>query len=57
METFKITSNKSKRHYTINVGYAKYRTIKMSKEEFNQAHYWTLNDWKQFLTTDEYYKL
>lgn len=57
METFKLTRNKSKRHYTINVGYAKYRTIKMSKEEFNQAYYWTLNDWKQFLTTDEYYKL
>jgi hypothetical protein len=53
----KITSNKSKRHYTINVGYATYRTLSMDKIEFESAYYWTENDWKQFLKTDEYYKL
>ena len=39
METFKITSNKSKRYYTINMGYAKYRSLPMSKQEFNNAYY------------------
>ena len=31
----KITSNKSARTYTINFVYAKYRTFKMSKQEFD----------------------
>jgi hypothetical protein len=53
----KITSNKQKRHYTIKLNYAIYRTLPMSKQEFNSAYYWTENDWKQFLKTDEYYKL
>lgn len=53
----KITSNKSARTYTINFVYAKYRTFKMSKQEFESAYYWTINDWKQFLKTDEYYKV
>ena len=52
----KITSNKSKRTYTIKNDYAKYRTFTMSKQEFDSAYYWTENDWKQFLKTDEYYK-
>jgi hypothetical protein len=61
VETFKnkvmkITSNKSKRTYTIKNDYAKYRTFTMSKQEFDSAYYWTENDWKQFLKTDEYYK-
>ena len=53
----KITSNKSARTYTINVGYAKYRTFKMSKQEFDSAYYWSQNDWNQFLKTDEYFKV
>lgn len=57
MENFKITSNKQKRHYTINKGYVKYRTLPMDKQEFNKAYYWTQNDWQQFLKTNEYYKL
>lgn len=57
METLKITSNKSKRHYTINKGYVKYRTLPMSKQEFESAYYWTQNDWRDFLTTDEYYAI
>ena len=51
----KITSNKKARTYTINMVYAKYRTFKMSKQEFECNQYNTDNDWKQFLKTDEYY--
>jgi len=53
----KITSNKSKRHYTIKLTYAKYRTLPMSKQEFDSAYYWTKKDWDQFLTTNDYYKI
>ena len=53
----KVTSNKSARTFTLRNETAKYRTIRMSKQEFNSATYWTENDWKQFLKTDEYYKV
>ena len=53
----KITSNKSKRHYTIKTESGKYRTLPMSKEESNSANYWTGQDWQNFLKTDEYYKV
>ncbi len=53
----KITSNKSARTYTLKLSYATYRTFKMSKEEFSNAYYWTQEDWKQFLKSDEYYKV
>ena len=54
---FLVTSNKSKRHYTLadTSTETKYRTLPMSKAEFNSAEYWTGNDWSQFLKTDEYY--
>lgn len=53
---FRITSNRSKRHYTLfdTATGTKYRTFPMTKQEFNSADYWTGNDWKQFLKTDEY---
>ena len=53
----KVTSNKSARTFTIKNETAKYRTFKMSKQEFESAYYWTENDWKQFLKSDEYYKV
>ena len=53
----KTTSNKSARTYTIRVNGNKYRTLQMSKQEFDSAYYWTENDWKQFLKTDEYYSV
>lgn len=61
-ETIKVSANQRYRTFTIRkyidgVFFVKYRTISMSKEEFNSAEYWTENDWKQFLTTDEYYKV
>ena len=36
---------------------SKYRTLPMKKEEFNKELKNTENDWKQFLKTDEYYKI
>ena len=53
----KISSNKSKRTYTIRTESAKYRTFPMSKQEFANADYWTGNDWSKFLKTNEYYKV
>ena len=57
-EILKISSNKSKRIFTIRTKYAKYRTLPFTKEEFEHADFfWTGNDWKQFLKTDEYFKV
>lgn len=53
----KISSNKSKRTFTIVTDAAKYRTLTMSKEEFESANYWTGQDWAQFLKTNDYYKV
>lgn len=53
-----MTANKSKRHFTITMeDGTKYRTTPMSKFEFNDSLYNTLNDWKYFLRSDEYYKV
>lgn len=53
----KISSNKSKRHYTITTESGKYRTLPMSKDEFHSASYWSGQDWQNFLKTDEYYRI
>ena len=53
----KVTSNKSARTFTIKNETATYRTFKMSIEEFQSCQYNTENDWKQFLKSDEYYKV
>lgn len=52
----KVTPNKTNRTFTIRTGVAKYRTMRMSKEEFSEALNWTGNDWNQFLEGDEYYR-
>jgi len=57
LTAMKTTSNKSARTYTIRVNGNKYRTLQMSKQEFDSAYYWSENDWKQFLKTDEYYTI
>jgi len=62
METLKVTANQSKRTFTIrkyinDKFFAKYRTISMSKSEFNSCEYNTENDWKQFLKSDDYYNV
>lgn len=62
LESYAVKQNKSKKTYTIrcyslNNLYAIYRTLPMSKEDFNNAYYYTQNDWRNFLKTDEYYKV
>ena len=57
-EVLRISSNKSKRTFTIRTKFAKYRTLQFTKEDFNHADFfWTANDWRQFLKTDECYKV
>ena len=51
----KVTPNKSQRTYTIRRQGIKFRTLQMSREEFDSAEYWTGQDWSNFLKTDEYY--
>ena len=53
----KVTPNDSKRTFTIRIDGAKYRTTRISRDEFEDAKYWTGNDWNQFLKTDEYYRV
>lgn len=47
--TFKVTSNKSKKHFTININGVKFRTLHLSKDEFEEAEYNTENDWKDYV--------
>ena len=51
----KVTPNKSQRTFTIRRQGLKFRTLQMSREEFDSAEYWTGQDWSNFLKTDEYY--
>lgn len=51
METLKSISG---REFTNGI---KYRTLQMSREEYESANNWTGNDWSQFLKTDEYYRV
>ena len=53
----KISSNKSKRTFTIVTESAKYRTYPMTKDEFNSCEYNTGNDWQNFLKSNDYYKV
>ena len=62
MQTIKVTPNYSSRTFTIRT-YTdsklnnKYRTIKLSKDEFNSELNNTENDWNQFLKSSDYYKV
>ena len=53
-QVIKISSNKSARTYTIKTNGSTYRTVKMSKEEFENNSNNTGNDWKEFLNNGEY---
>lgn len=61
--TIKATANKSARTFTLRYCdengnlIAKYRTFRMSKEEFESSEHHTQNDWKQFLKTPNYFKV
>ena len=52
----KITSNVKERTFRIKTESATYKTIRMTKDEFNNADNWTGQDWQSFLNrTFEYY--
>jgi len=55
--TLKVSSNKSKRTYTIKTDAATYRTSPMTKDEFESCEYNTGNDWSYFLRSNDYYKV
>jgi arsenate reductase-like glutaredoxin family protein len=57
-QTFHVSTNYSLRTFTIYTESAKYRTLKMSQDEFNDAMHNTGKDWQNFLlTTQDYYKV
>lgn len=56
-ETLKISANHSRRTFTIRTEVAKYRTIRLSNEEFNSCLNNTGQDWRQFLRSDDYYEV
>jgi len=51
----KVSSNRSQRTFTLIVNGIKYRTTKMTHEEFNSCLHNTGQDWSQFLKSDDYY--
>ena len=60
MKTIAATPNYTNRTFTIRIYikgklYFKYRTIQMSKEEFEAELNNTQNDWNQFLKSSNYY--
>lgn len=54
MKNISATPNHSARTFTIRTHVAKYRTSKMSKEEFNDCLFNTKHDWMSFLADGEY---
>ena len=62
MKTIISKPNYSKRTFTIRKYidgklFAKYRTVQLSKDEFNSELHNTDRDWNQFLKSDDYYKV
>lgn len=55
--TFHVSQNLSHRTFTIYTDSAKYRTDKMTKEDFHDAMFYTGKDWQNFLLTSNYYKI
>jgi hypothetical protein len=53
----KVTSNVKERTFRIKTESATFKTIRMSNQEFNNASYWTGNDWQAFLRTNDYYQI
>lgn len=61
-EFLKVTANHSMRTFTIRKFingklFAKYRTIQLSKSEFDSELHNTQNDWFQFLKSNDYYRV
>ena len=53
----RVSANYFKRTFTIKTESGKYRTNKMSKEEFQSCLNNTGNDWQNFLRSEDYYKI
>lgn len=53
----RVSANHSKRTFTIRTESAKYRTYKMSKQEFEGCLDNTANDWQYFMRSNDYYKV
>ncbi len=51
-----VSANHIKRTFTIRTDVAKYRTLPMSKEEFESCLNNTGNDWQNFLKSNYYFK-
>ena len=56
-ETLRISANHSKRTFTICTAVGKYRTFRLSKEEFNSCLNNTGQDWNEFLRSSDYYEV
>lgn len=52
---FKITPETATLTYLIIMNDTIYRTTEMTVEEFEDAEYWTGNDWAYFLRKGDYY--
>ena len=50
-------SNKSKRTFTIRKNGSKYRTNQVTKDEFDEMDNYTSNDWDDYLSQSQDYKL
>lgn len=53
----KVSANQSKRTFTIVTESAKFRTLQMSREEFESCENNVGDDWQNFLKTDSYYQV
>jgi hypothetical protein len=58
MITIKATPNRSKRTFTLrkysnNKLVSKYRTLPMTRKEFEDAEYNTISDWQDFIFQEE----
>lgn len=56
-EHIKATPNHSARTFTLRKIGTKYRTIKLSREEFASCLHHTQADWRQWLTSNDYYEI
>ena len=60
METITSKSNKAERSFTIRKYidgklFSKFRTMTLSKDEFEEMEMYTENDWKNYLRTEQSY--
>ena len=51
----KVSANKGNRTFTIRKNGSKYRTIRLTKQEFEECDYMSANDWDSYLKYDSNY--